>query len=90
MLHYEVVTAVSHVLTIGGLLLQYSTGETVYTATIYLQNMLVTLFKIISYKYIDIIISQNTKQFYAQYVKCISQLHVSAHFRPSSGCSFIA
>ena len=36
-------------------------------------------------KYIDIIISQNTTQFYAQYVQCISQLHVSAHFRPSSG-----
>jgi len=31
-------------------------------------------------KYIDIIISQNTTQFYAQYVQYISQLHVSAHF----------
>jgi len=39
-------------------------------------------------KYIDIIISQNTTQFYVQYVQYISQLHVSAHFRPSSGCSF--
>ena len=38
-------------------------------------------------KYIDIIISQNTTQFYAQYVQYISQLRVSAHFRPSSGCS---
>jgi len=41
-------------------------------------------------KYIDIIISQNTTQFYAQYVQCILQLRVSAHFWPSSGCSFIA
>jgi len=39
------------------------------------------------YNYIDTIISQNTTQFYAQYVQFISQLHVSAHFRPSSGCS---
>ena len=31
-------------------------------------------------KYIDIIISPNTTQFYAQYVQYISQLHVSAHF----------
>jgi len=38
-------------------------------------------------KYIDIIISQNTTQFYAQYVQYISQLHVSVHFRPFSGCS---
>ena len=38
-------------------------------------------------QYIDITISQNTTQFYAQYVQYISQLHVSAHFRPSSGCS---
>ena len=30
-------------------------------------------------KYIDIIISQETTQFYAQYVQYISQLHVSAH-----------
>jgi len=30
-------------------------------------------------KYIDIIISQNKTQFYAQYVQYISQLHVSAH-----------
>ena len=37
--------------------------------------------------YIDIIVSRNTTQFYAQYVQYISQLHVSAHFRPSSGCS---
>jgi len=37
-------------------------------------------------KYIDIIISQNTTQFYAQYVQFISHLHVSAHFRPYSGC----
>ena len=29
-------------------------------------------------KYIDTIISQNTTQFYAQYVQYISQLHVSA------------
>jgi len=29
--------------------------------------------------YIDIIVSQNTSQLYAQY---ISQLHVSVHFRP--------
>jgi len=28
-----------------------------------------------------------TPQFYAQYVQYISQLHVAAHFRPSSGCS---
>ena len=35
-------------------------------------------------KYIDIIVSQNTN---AQYVQYISQPHVSAHFRPSSGCS---
>ena len=28
-------------------------------------------------KYIDIIVSQNTTQFYAQYVQYISQLHVS-------------
>ena len=41
---------------------------------------------IIIYKYIDIIICQNTTQFYAQYVQYISQLHVSAYFRPSSGC----
>ena len=40
-----------------------------------------------SNKYTDIVISQNTIQFYAQYVQCISQLHVSAHFRPSSGGS---
>ena len=33
-------------------------------------------------KYIDIIISQNTTQFYAQYVQYISQIHVSANFRP--------
>ena len=39
-------------------------------------------------KYIDIVISQNTTQFYAQYVQYISQLHISAHFRSSSGCSF--
>ena len=39
-------------------------------------------------KYIDIIVSQNRTQFYAQYVQYISQLHVSAYFRPSSGCSF--
>jgi len=40
-------------------------------------------------KYIDIIISQNTTQFYAQYVQYISQqLHISAHFKSSSGCSF--
>jgi hypothetical protein len=39
------------------------------------------------HKYIDIIISQNTTQFYAQYVQYISQVYVSAHFRPSSGCS---
>ena len=37
-------------------------------------------------KYIDIIIGLNTTQFYAQYVQYIPQLHVSAHFRPSSGC----
>ena len=36
-------------------------------------------------KFIDIVISQNTTQFYVKY---ISQIHVSAHFRPSSGCSF--
>ena len=30
-------------------------------------------------KCIDTIISQNTTQFYAQYVEYISQLHVSAH-----------
>jgi len=39
-------------------------------------------------KYIVIVISQNTAQFYARYVQCISQLRVSAHFRPSSACSF--
>jgi len=39
-------------------------------------------------EYIDIIVSQNTAQFIAQYVQCIFQLHVSAHFRPSSGCSY--
>jgi len=38
-------------------------------------------------KYIDIIISQDTTQFNAQYVQYIAQLHVSAHFRPFSGCS---
>jgi len=38
-------------------------------------------------KYIDIIISQDTTQFYVQFVQYISQLHVSAHFRPSSDCS---
>jgi hypothetical protein len=43
-----------------------------------------------SHKYMDIIISQNTTQFYAQYVQCISKLYVSAHFRSSSGYSFIA
>jgi len=36
-------------------------------------------------KYIDIIISQNTTQFHAQYAQYISQLHVSAHFRPKMG-----
>ena len=38
-------------------------------------------------EYISIIISRNRTQFFAQYVQCISQLHVSAHFRPPSGCS---
>ena len=33
----------------------------------------------------DIIVSQGTTQFYVQYVQYISQLHVSAHFSPSSG-----
>jgi len=33
------------------------------------------------YKYFDIIVSQNTTQFYAQYVQCISQLHVSAQLK---------
>ena len=50
----------------------------------------ITLFKLYKLSvnvYIDIIISQDTTQFYAQYVQYISQLHVSAHFRPSSGCS---
>ena len=37
--------------------------------------------------YIDIIVSQNRTQFYAQYVQYISQLHVSAHFRPCLGRS---
>ena len=50
MLHYEVVAAESHVLTVSGLLLQYSTGATVSTTTIYLHNLLVTVCKTIRYK----------------------------------------
>jgi hypothetical protein len=37
-------------------------------------------------KYIGIIVSQNTIFMHNMYN--ISQLHVSAHFRPSSGCTF--
>jgi len=38
-------------------------------------------------KYIDIIISQNTTQFYAQYVQYISQLHINILIhRTQRGC----
>ena len=61
--------------------------ESKHFAAFGLKSNWVVLFRKAIDKYTDVIISQNITQFYAQYVQYISQLHVSAHFRPSSGCS---